>query len=209
MEAHSSSRHRHAGSYILSPSQFTKKSVQNSHQNKISILSVIRQKDFIEDEGLMRVDGGKAIVPNVVKAVQVARQRGIFVIWVRFSILPFSSSFLTLETWLKNVVVFLRKVVREHDTQGRDVELFRSRLYGPEKVGPTAKGTVGSELVDGLVIEESDYKLVKTRFSAFFATNLHSLLQRAHIHHLVVTGKFAYMNYKTLWSVWERNWIWK
>ncbi|KAE8669923.1 putative inactive nicotinamidase [Hibiscus syriacus] len=29
------------------------------------------------------------------------------------------------------------------------------------------KGTLGAELVDGLVIKEGDYKLVKTRFSAF------------------------------------------
>lgn len=32
----------------------------------------------------MRVDGGLAIVPNVIKAVEVARRRGIFVIWVLF-----------------------------------------------------------------------------------------------------------------------------
>ena len=42
--------------------------------------------------------------------------------------------------------------------------------------------------MDGLVIEEGDYKLVKTRFSAFFATNLHSLLQGAGIRSLVITG---------------------
>ena len=77
-------------------------------------------------------------------------------------------------------------MVREHDPQGRDVELFR---YVPGKVGPVAKGSVGSELVDGFVIEQEDYKLVKTRFSAFFDTNLHSVLQRANIHHLVFTGK--------------------
>jgi nicotinamidase-related amidase len=30
----------------------------------------------------MRVNGGRAIVPNVIKAVEVARHRGILVIWV-------------------------------------------------------------------------------------------------------------------------------
>lgn len=30
----------------------------------------------------MRVDGGKAIVPNVIKAVEIARQHGILVVWV-------------------------------------------------------------------------------------------------------------------------------
>lgn len=40
------------------------------------------QKDFIEDGGPMLVKGGKDIVPNVIKAVDVARQRGILIIWV-------------------------------------------------------------------------------------------------------------------------------
>ena len=36
----------------------------------------------------MLVKGGKAIVPNVIEAVQIARQRGILVVWVLHSILP-------------------------------------------------------------------------------------------------------------------------
>ena len=41
--------------------------------------------------------------------------------------------------------------------------------YAAGKVGPAVKGSVGAELVDldGLLIKEGDYKLVKTRFSAF------------------------------------------
>lgn len=80
------------------------------------------------------------------------------------------------------------KVVREHDPLGRDVEVFRRHFYGPGKVGPAIKGSVGSDLAEGLVIEEGDYKLIKTRFSAFFATNLHSLLTSNGIDSLVVTG---------------------
>lgn len=125
-----------------------------------ALLVIDMQKDFIHEDGQMLVNGGRAIVPNVIKAVEVARQRGILVIWV----------------------------VREHDPLGRDVELFRRHLYTTGKVGPTVKGTEGAELVDGLVIKEGDYKLVKTRFSAFFATNLHSLLQGAGINNLIITG---------------------
>ncbi|XP_052182305.1 probable inactive nicotinamidase At3g16190 isoform X2 [Diospyros lotus] len=108
----------------------------------------------------MRVDGGQAIVPNVIKAVEVARRRGILVIWV----------------------------VREHDPLGRDVELFRQHLYSVGKAGPTSRGSVGAELVDGLVIKEEDYKVVKMRFSAFFATHLNSFLKTAGIDSLVVVG---------------------
>lgn len=128
--------------------------------NRTALLVIDMQKDFIHDNSLVQVNGARSIVPNVIKAVEAARQRGILIVWV----------------------------VREHDPLGRDVELFRQHFYAAGKVGPTAKGTVGAELVDGLVIKEGDYKLVKTRFSAFFATHLHSFLQGAGINNLVITG---------------------
>ncbi|CAK9174575.1 unnamed protein product [Ilex paraguariensis] len=61
-------------------------------------------------------------------------------------------------------------------------------LYSAGKPKPTSKGSVGAELVDGLVIKEEEYKLVKTRFSAFFATHLHSFLQGCGISNLVIIG---------------------
>ncbi|KAI4331440.1 hypothetical protein MLD38_029627 [Melastoma candidum] len=128
--------------------------------NHTALLVIDMQNDFIKEEGLMRVDGGKAIVPNVVESVEVARSRGILVVWV----------------------------VREHDPLGRDAELFRRHLYSPGKVGPTSKGSAGADLVDGLFIKEGEYKLVKTRFSAFFNTHLHSFLQGVGIKSLVVVG---------------------
>lgn len=68
-------------------------------------------------------------------------------------------------------------------------------MYADGKPKPTSKGSKGAELVDGLVIKEEDYKVVKTRFSAFFATHLHSFLQGAGIDSLVVVGKstFSYL----------------
>nr|VDC72442.1 unnamed protein product [Brassica rapa] len=129
----------------------------------------MQQNDFIEEGSVTQVKGGKAIVPNVIRVVELARQRGILVVW----------SFL----------VSALLVVREHDPQGRDVEIFRRHHYRSEKVGPVVKGTLGSKLVDGLNIrEEEDYKIVKTRFSAFFGTHLHSFLQTSGITKLVIAG---------------------
>ncbi|XP_048492450.1 probable inactive nicotinamidase At3g16190 isoform X4 [Beta vulgaris subsp. vulgaris] len=124
---------------------------------KTALFVIDMQKDFILPDGPLLVDGGAAIIPNVIKAVEVARERGMLVVWV----------------------------VREHDKLGRDVELFRRHLYS-EKGGPTVKGHEGAELVEGLEIHEGDYKLVKTRFSAFFATHLHSTLLGAGIDSLVI-----------------------
>ncbi|KAJ4962102.1 hypothetical protein NE237_022012 [Protea cynaroides] len=128
--------------------------------NKTAMLVIDMQNDFILPGTPLQVAGGQAIIPNVIKAVEVARQRGIFVIWV----------------------------VREHDPLGRDVELIRMNLYGKGKEAPISLGSFGAKLIDGLEFQDGDYKLVKTRFSAFFGTNLHSLLQRVGISSLVVTG---------------------
>ncbi|KAJ3692245.1 hypothetical protein LUZ60_012595 [Juncus effusus] len=126
-----------------------------------ALLVIDMQKDFVlpEMRSPMLVAGAKGIVPAVAKAVSVARDRGVFVIWV----------------------------VREHDPFGRDVELFRRHHYSDGK-GPTMKGGTGSELVNELKIKKKDYKLIKTRFSAFFNTNLDSLLKSSGIKSLVVVG---------------------
>ncbi|KAJ0962587.1 hypothetical protein J5N97_027709 [Dioscorea zingiberensis] len=130
-----------------------------SKSSETAMLVIDMQNDFILPGGPMYVAGGQSIVPSVIRAVSLARDRGIFLIWV----------------------------VREHDPWGRDVELFRRHLYA-NGVGPTARGSKGAQLVDGLVPEEHDYKLVKTRFSAFFDTHLHHLLQTAGVKNLVIVG---------------------
>ncbi|XP_010234136.1 probable inactive nicotinamidase At3g16190 isoform X2 [Brachypodium distachyon] len=92
-----------------------------------AMLVIDMQKDFVDPAmgSPVLVAGGEGVVPTVAEAVSVARERGIFVVWV----------------------------VREHDPSGRDVELFRRHLYSGGK-GPTAKGSKGAELADGLVIKE-------------------------------------------------------
>ncbi|GAU22317.1 hypothetical protein TSUD_261170 [Trifolium subterraneum] len=66
---------------------------------------------------------------------------------------------------IDEVAEFTLKVVREHNSLGRDVELFRRHLYTSGNLGPATEGSKGAELVDGLVIKEEDYKLVKTSSS--------------------------------------------
>ncbi|OEL35099.1 putative inactive nicotinamidase [Dichanthelium oligosanthes] len=129
--------------------------------SETAMLVIDMQKDFVDPamRSPMLVAGGEAVVPAVAEAVAVARERGIFLVWV----------------------------VREHDPSGRDVELFRRHHYSGGK-GPTVKGLKGAELADGLIIKEGEYKLVKTRFSAFFATPLDSVLKTAGIKNLVIVG---------------------
>ncbi|TVU32586.1 hypothetical protein EJB05_24323, partial [Eragrostis curvula] len=119
------------------------------------------QKEFVHPAmSRLALSAGEDILPAVAKAVTVARERGVFVVWV----------------------------VREHDPAGRDVELFRRHFYSGGQKGPAMKGSKGAELADGLVMEEGEYKLVKTRFSSFFATPLDSVLKASGIKNLVVVG---------------------
>ncbi|GJN19569.1 hypothetical protein PR202_gb06858 [Eleusine coracana subsp. coracana] len=81
--------------------------------SETAMLVIDMQKDFVDPamRSPMLVADGAAVVPTVAEAVAVARERGIFLVWV----------------------------VREHDPSGRDVELFRRHHYSGGK-GPTVKG---------------------------------------------------------------------
>lgn len=118
------------------------------------------QNDFILPGGPMFVKGGAAVVPAIKQAIQYAREKGALIVWV----------------------------LREHHISGRDVELFRKHFYKTGQVGPTVKETKGAALVDGLEPQPEDQIVVKYRFSAFFGTNLHSILQREGICNVIVVG---------------------
>ncbi|KAL2622951.1 hypothetical protein R1flu_003156 [Riccia fluitans] len=125
-----------------------------------ALIVVDMQNDFIQPGGPLHVAGGSAVVAEVKKSVSIAREKGAHVIWV----------------------------LREHDANGRDVELFRAHLYPDGQIGPTVKGTYGSQLVEGLEPKSGEIILVKSRFSAFFATNLDLILRRLDIKTVVVAG---------------------
>ncbi|CAN4086816.1 unnamed protein product [Withania somnifera] len=60
-------------------------SENGSKWSKTALVVIDMQKDFIVPGGPMLVKGGEAIVPNVIKTVEVARNRGIPIIWVFLS----------------------------------------------------------------------------------------------------------------------------
>ncbi|MCO5609497.1 hypothetical protein L7F22_063725 [Adiantum nelumboides] len=78
----------------------------------------------------------------------------------------------------------LLKAVREHHPSGIDLELFRKVTFA----GIVVKGTKGAAVIDELKPQLEDYVIAKTRFSAFFGTNLHLVLQSAGIQNPIFTG---------------------
>ncbi|KAI5079283.1 hypothetical protein GOP47_0004762 [Adiantum capillus-veneris] len=133
---------------------------ESSKWQKSALLVIDMQNDFIVPGGPMWVKGGAAIVPAVQRAITFAREKGTLIIWVK----------------------------REHHASGRDVERFRRHHYAVGETGPTVKGTVGAELVDGLEFQPEDQVIVKYRFSAFFGTNMHLVLHSAGIETVIVVG---------------------
>lgn len=77
-------------------------------------------------------------------------------------------------------------IVRAHDKSGIDAEKFREPLFA--KGGVTVKGSEGAEIVDELAPQPGDLVINKSRFSAFFGTNLDMVLRRIGCRRLVICG---------------------
>jgi nicotinamidase-related amidase len=78
-------------------------------------------------------------------------------------------------------------IIREYRADGSDIEQFRYREF-MEQGKYAVPGTVGSEIVEPLKPLDTEYKIVKPRFSGFMGTELDFILRRLGITDIVVTG---------------------
>lgn len=78
-------------------------------------------------------------------------------------------------------------VVREHAPDGSDAETFRRHLF-EEGDGFCVVGAPGCAIVDELAPLPGERKLVKTRFSAFYRTDLEQQLRELGVHTVVIGG---------------------
>ena len=124
-----------------------------------ALLVVDMQVDFLTPSSPLYVAGGPAIVSAVHKAIESARSAGITII----------------------------HVTRQHRSSGIDVDLSRLDLFTHSGAFLVA-GTAGAGEVSPLDPASTDLILVKTRWSALFATNLDLLLRRLRVRRLVLTG---------------------
>jgi len=76
-------------------------------------------------------------------------------------------------------------VMRRHRAGGCDVDRSRRELFARR---PFLVDSPGADLIDGLQVEPGDYLVVKRRWSAFFGTDLDSLLRRLGVHRLYLAG---------------------
>lgn len=126
--------------------------------NTYALIIIDMQNDFVLTEK-SAVKGAKATVAAIRAAMDVCHE--------------------------KHIPVF--HVVRAYDGDGKNAEIFRRELFAAGR-GFCIKGTAGAEIVAELAPAKEDIVLVKPRFSAFFGTNLHDLLQERGITHVLVAG---------------------
>jgi nicotinamidase-related amidase len=124
-----------------------------------AVLVIDMQNDFVLPGAPLCVSGAKDTIPAIAQLLNFARTMGWTVV----------------------------HVIRQHEASGCDAEPFRRHLF-ENGSGFCVKGTHGAEIVDELQPKSGDYQVVKTRFSGFFKTELHQLLQRLGIKQLILAG---------------------
>jgi nicotinamidase-related amidase len=126
---------------------------------RTALLIIDMQRDFLSPASPLFVAGGPSIVLTVQHALESAWAAGVTVVHVR----------------------------RNHRPGGIDIDSTRRQLFA-EEGGLLVAGTPGAEEISELMPASGDLIVTKTRWSAFFATDLDLLLRRLAIHELVLSG---------------------
>lgn len=134
-------------------------SLQYPMENNSAILVIDMQRDFVLPLSPCCVAGALATVPAITAMLRYARSAGWAVI----------------------------HVVRRHRPGGVDAELFRRHLFADGGTFCTG-GTPGADIVEGLEPQPGDYVVAKTRFDAFFGTDLEILLRGLGIGRVYICG---------------------
>ncbi|MCQ2598586.1 MAG: cysteine hydrolase [Treponema sp.] len=127
---------------------------------KTALLIIDMQKDFVLPGRTLCVDGALPTVPAIRKLLDFARKSGWTVI----------------------------HVIREHDEKGINVDKPRRHLFQNGGKGYCVAETEGCLIMEDLKPIDGELIVKKTRNSAFFGTNLDSILRRLQIERVVISG---------------------
>jgi ureidoacrylate peracid hydrolase len=134
----------------------------NDHRvglNDPALLVLDMQGDFLTPQGGLPVWGGPAIVPRLAETVQLFRSLNRPVIFTQHLCLPGD----------KPPELQIARLIKHPET------LLRS-------------GCQGAEIVPALRPKPSDHVIVKYQYSAFYCTQLETLLRLLHVRQVIVTG---------------------
>ena len=123
-----------------------------------ALLIIDMQNDFVLADAAFRIKGALGIVDNVKKVLDDFRANALPIF----------------------------HIVRLHRKDGSDVEIIRKEVFA--KTPFAVEGTKGAEIIDELQPGENEYVVKKIRMSAFFNTDLDSMLRSLAIRNVVITG---------------------
>ena len=129
---------------------------------RTALIMIDMQRAYLEPESPVSIPGAKETVPACAGLIRACRERGI-------------------------PVVFVARCYRD---DGSDVEHPRleSWLKAGKPVSVSSQGILSGSFPEEFGVNPDDYIVVKPRFSAFFGTELDSLLRRLGVDTLLMAG---------------------
>ena len=131
----------------------------------IDMQNAFGSKGGMFDKAGIDITGIQQAVPPTATAVEVARRAGIKVVWIKMGFQADLS-----------------------DLGAEDVPNGSLFLHLGVKEGVLARDEWGTDIVDELTAEDGEPVIYKTRFSAFYRTELDELLRSYRVKHLIITG---------------------
>jgi ureidoacrylate peracid hydrolase len=129
-----------------------------------ALVVVDMQRAFLDVGAAIEVTEGRSIVPNINEIASALRSKG-------------------------GIVIFLRYLVNEHAGMLKYFE--RESYLGKDRESPMKVLQAGHpqfQLYPELDIQEKDFILDKTRYSAVLGSNIVDLLRRSGVENVIVTG---------------------
>lgn len=131
----------------------------------IDMQNAFGSKGGMFDKAGIDITGIQQAVPPTAAAVEGARRAGIKVVWIKMGFQPDLS-----------------------DLGAEDVPNGFLFLHLGVKEGVLTRDEWGTDIVDELTPEDGEPVIYKTRFSAFYRTELDELLRSYGAKHLIITG---------------------
>lgn len=131
-------------------------------EKKSALIIIDMQNGFLEKESPLCIKYAKSTVPQCAAVIKRARTAGLPVIFVN----------------------------RKYREDGSDVEITRKTKWqaGGKPLTEKRTGALSMENPVEFDRQDSDYEIIKQRFSAFFQTELDMLLRRLGVKKIYLTG---------------------
>ena len=127
-----------------------------------ALLVIDMQNGFLCEKSPLFIDGAPATVAACAGVIRACREN--------------------------NIPVFF--ITRSYAADGSDVERARRAAWeaGGKPLSPGCAKEISAEMPEAFGKDAGDYRIVKPRYSAFFATGLDLILRRLGVRRLILTG---------------------